>query len=211
MRTSTKIGKLLLATTNAGKAKEIQSYLEDLPIEILTLKEIRIESVHPEEGKTFLENARGKSLFYSLQSRYLTLAEDSGLEVNRLNGAPGVFSARFSGPKATDKKNNQKVLSLMKGVPFPERRARFVCCLVLCQKGKIIKEITGNARGYIAGQEKGTHGFGYDPIFFYPPLNKTFAELPPQEKNKVSHRGRALKKIKAFLNIYFSSQESRLR
>jgi XTP/dITP diphosphohydrolase len=191
---------LVLATTNAGKAREIRTFLKDLPYIILTLKDISCYTIFPEKGKTFLENARNKSLFYSRKSEHLTLAEDSGLEIDHLAGAPGIISARFSGPGATDKKNIKKVLNLMKNVPLPKRNARFVCCMVLSRKGSVIKEITEKVRGRINLFEKGSHGFGYDPVFFYPPLKKTFAELAPEEKNKISHRGRSLKKLKAFLS-----------
>lgn len=194
--------KLLLATTNRGKAKEIQAYLSDLHFEIFTLDDIHLKAIFTEKKKTFAENARDKSLFYSQFWPGLTLAEDSGLEINHLKGAPGFLSARFSSPQSTDEKNIQKVLGLMKGVPWEERKARFVCCIVLSQQGKAIKEIMEHADGLIALNKKGQHGFGYDPIFFYPPLEKTFAELSPEEKNKVSHRGRSLKKLKTFLSDY---------
>lgn len=191
--------RLLLATTNQGKAREIESYLEDLNIEILSLKELEQSGPFSETGTTFDENARGKSLFYSMNWEGLTLAEDSGLEIEALNGEPGVFSARYSGEQATDEKNNQKVLERMKEVPSEKREARFVSCMVLSQKGKIITEIKESVEGVITFEEKGTHGFGYDPLFYYPPLKKTFAELLPEEKNEVSHRGRALKKLKEYL------------
>lgn len=194
--------KLLLATTNQGKAKEIKRYLAELPLEILSLDDLPLKSTFLEKGKTFLENARGKSLFYSQQCEYLILAEDSGLEIKSLDGAPGIFSARFSSPRPTDEKNIQKVLKLMRGVPLEQRKAQFTCYLVLSQKGKIIKEIKGTARGWIGFKKKGNCGFGYDPIFYYSPLQRTFAELEPEEKNQISHRGRALKKLKAFLAQY---------
>ena len=197
--------KLLLATTNQGKAREIKSFLEDLPVIILSLKELDQLNPFSETGRTFDENARGKSLFYSSNWEGITLAEDSGLEIEALNGEPGVLSARYSGEQATDEKNNKKVLDRMKDVPSGERKARFVSCMVLSQKGEVIKEIKESVEGIIAFEEKGTHGFGYDPLFYYPPLKKTFAELPQEEKNKVSHRGRALKKLKAFLLNYQGS------
>jgi len=200
--------KLLLATTNQGKAKEINSYLEELSLEIFALQDLNLKKTFSERSKTFAGNARGKSLFYSEQWEGLTLAEDSGLEIEPLKGAPGVLSARFSGPQATDEKNNQKVLELMKGVPFEQRKARFVSCMVLSQKGKIIKEIRESVGGLIAFKKKGSYGFGYDPLFYYPPLRKTFAELLPEEKNKVSHRGRALKKLKEFLLEYSNPASS---
>jgi len=197
--------RLLLATTNQGKAREIESYLEDLNIEILSLKELGQSEFFSETGTTFDENARGKSLFYSMNWEDLTLAEDSGLEIEALNGEPGVLSARYSGEQATDEKNNQKVLERMKEVPSEKRKARFVSCMVLSQKGNIITEIKESVEGVITFEEKGTHGFGYDPLFYYPPLKKTFAKLQPEEKNKVSHRGRALKKLKEYLLTHLGS------
>jgi XTP/dITP diphosphohydrolase len=197
--------KLLLATTNQGKVREIKNFLEDLTITILSFKDLGQFIPFSETGKTFEDNARGKSLFYSTSWEGLTLAEDSGLEIEALSGEPGVLSARYSGEKATDEKNNQKVLDRMKDVPSEERKARFVSCMVLSQKGEVIKEIKESVEGSIAFEEKGTHGFGYDPLFYYPPLRKTFAELLQEEKNKVSHRGRALKKLKEFLLNYQGS------
>ncbi len=191
--------KLLVATTNLGKAKEIQNFLSSFNFQIFSLSDIQITAAFPEYKHTFIENARGKSLFYSRCWSDLTLAEDSGLEIEHLNGAPGVLSARFSGSQATDENNIQKVLKLMKGVPFEQRKARFVSAVVLSRKGKILTEFQEYAEGFIAPEKKGTHGFGYDPVFYYPPLDKTFAELLPEEKNKVSHRGRALNKLKTFL------------
>ena len=199
--------ELLLATTNQGKIKEIKDYLEDLPLEIVSLQELSPKSIFVEKGKTFLENARGKSLFYSRKHQLLTLAEDSGLEIEHLKGAPGIFSSRFSGPRATDEKNIEKALKLMENVPPDQRRAQFVSCLVLTAEGKTIKEIWERVKGFITSEKKGSHGFGYDPIFFYPPLKKTFAELLPAEKNRVSHRGRALKKLKKFLLLYLEPEK----
>lgn len=197
-------GGLLLATTNAGKIKELESRLKGLPLNSISLRELAITQVFPEKGKTFLENARGKSLFYSQFGKYLTLAEDSGLEVDYLQGAPGVYSSRFAGTNATDETNLQKVLRLLEGVPSKKRKARFVCCMVLSRRGKIIKEIQEHAEGLITFEKKGQGGFGYDPIFFYPPLGKTFAELSRDEKNEVSHRGRALEELLAFLGVYLN-------
>lgn len=196
--------KIILATTNQGKFREIKKYLAGLPVEFLSLQDLGIGEDVEEKGKTFLENSRLKSLACSLNSEFLTLAEDSGLEVASLGGAPGIFSARFSAPRATDEKNIRKVLQLMEGVPWSRRQARFVSCAVLSRKGKILKEVKGQVRGYIAFKKKGNQGFGYDPIFFYSPWKKTFGELAPAEKNKVSHRGRALKKMEAFLITYLN-------
>ncbi|MBN1271998.1 MAG: RdgB/HAM1 family non-canonical purine NTP pyrophosphatase [Candidatus Aminicenantes bacterium] len=193
---------ILVATTNPGKIKEIAQYLKNLPVTFVSLSQLQPKKMYTETGKTFQENARGKSLFYSRLWPGLTLAEDSGLEIDYLGGAPGVFSARFSEPRATDEKNIQKTLALMKNVPENKRSARFVSCLVLSKKGKIITEIQDCIEGVILREKRGKGGFGYDPIFFFPPLGKTFAEIDPKTKNRVSHRGRTLKKLGVFLNQY---------
>lgn len=193
---------IVLATMNPGKAREIRALLGNLPLRIRTLADLAIRISYPEKGTTFEQNALGKSLFYSLKTDYLTLAEDSGLAVNHLAGAPGIYSARFSGPRATDEKNIQKVLRLMKDVPQRERRAQFICRLVLSQRGRMIKKFTGRVGGTIALEKRGRRGFGYDPIFYYHPFRKTFGELSPGQKNRVSHRGRALRRMKDFLKTY---------
>ncbi len=196
------IDTLLLATTNHGKTREIRTYLADLPIEIISLADLNINETFKEKGHSFIENARGKSLFYCQFGDHLTLSEDSGLEIEYLKGAPGVKSARFSGPDATDEKNISKVLGLMDGVPDEKCKAKFVSYMVLSQKLKLIKEILGIVEGCITKQKRGSNGFGYDPIFFHPPSKRTFAELLPEEKNQVSHRGQALKQLKQFLIQY---------
>ncbi len=176
-----------------------------LPLEFLSLATLGIRNEVRETGKTFLENARLKSLAYGLKSGYLTLAEDSGLEVRELGGAPGIYSARYSAPRPTDEKNNRKVLRLMRDMPWDHRQARFVCCLVLSERGSIIKEVRGQVRGRVAFEKKGESGFGYDPIFYYHPYKRTFGELSAEEKNRASHRGRALRKMKAFLESYLKA------
>lgn len=193
---------LLIATTNQGKKREIEADLSALPIQFYSLADLKIFEDFPETGKTFLDNAKGKSLFYSQKWEGLTLGEDSGLEIEYLNNAPGIFSARFSDPDATDEKNNDKVLSLLEQVPDKERTARFVSFMVLSQKEKVIFELEGWVEGIMTRERRGENGFGYDPLFFYPPLNRTFGQLSDKEKNKVSHRGRALIKLKAFLMDY---------
>jgi len=186
---------LLLATSNPGKVREIRRALTGLPVKVLGLGDVPPGPSPRERGLTFLENARAKSLFYSRKWDGLTLAEDSGLEIDALAGAPGVRSARFSSPRPTDEKNNRKALRLLREVPPSRRGARFVCVMVLARKGRVIKEIRGQVRGRIAGAPRGKNGFGYDPLFYYAPLRRTFAELGPEEKNAVSHRGRALRKL----------------
>jgi len=190
---------LLLATTNPGKVREIRRALAGLPVKVAGLSDLPPGPSPRERGSTFLENARAKSLFYSRKWDGLTLAEDSGLEIDALGGAPGVRSARFSSPRPTDAKNNRKTLGLLRDVSASGRGARFVCVMVLARRGQILKEIRGQVRGRIAPAPRGANGFGYDPLFYYPPLRKTFAELGPGQKNAVSHRGRALRKLVRFL------------
>jgi XTP/dITP diphosphohydrolase len=191
--------KLLIATTNPGKAREIRRDLRDLHFEILTLGSVLPGASFRERGKTFLENARAKSVHYSRRSGLLTLAEDSGLEIDALEGAPGVLSARFSRPRPTDARNNVKVLRLLENVPWKARRARFVCMMVLAMDGKVIREFRGEVRGFIGFEPRGRNGFGYDPLFYHPGTGKRFAELSDRGKNEISHRGRALKKLRSFL------------
>ncbi len=174
-------------------------------MDVLSLAEAGIKARAVEKGKTFAANARAKSIFYSQFTSYLTLAEDSGLEVKVLGGAPGVFSARFAGPRATDEKNINKVLGLLKKTPPAKRRARFVCYLCLAERGRLIKCFRGEVRGWITREPKGEEGFGYDPIFFYRPFGCTFGQIPAAEKNQVSHRGRALRRMRAFLEAFLGT------
>jgi XTP/dITP diphosphohydrolase len=191
--------RLLLATRNPGKVREIRRALEGLPLEVVGLAGVLTGPSPRETGRTFAENARAKGLFYSRKWPGWTLAEDSGLEVDRLGGAPGVRSARFSSPHPTDAKNIRKVLRRLGPAPAAERGARFVCVMVLAKGGRIIREFRGAVRGRIAAAPRGESGFGYDPIFYYPRLRRTFAELPSEVKNGISHRGRAVRKLRRFL------------
>lgn len=177
----------------------MQVYLTEFPLSIFSLDTLGSVKTFPETEMTFMANARGKSLYYSRLWKGFTLGEDSGLEIDHLGGAPGVISARFAGPEATDEDNIAKVLHLLRYASPDQRRARFVSCLVLAQQGEILTEITARVEGRITPHKRGEFGFGYDPIFFYPPLAKTFAELPTKEKNKISHRGRALVDLKKYL------------
>lgn len=195
---------LLLATTNTGKVNEMRSFLEDLPIRIYSLKEAGIEPRYQETGQTFLENARGKSLFYSGKWQGYTLGEDSGLIVDALNGEPGVYSARYAGPESNDQDNIRQLLIKLQGIPAGERKARFISCMVLSRQENILHEIKKNVRGRILEKPAGHHGFGYDPVFYYLPLGKTFAQIAPREKNLVSHRGKALRSLKDVLIRHLS-------
>ena len=191
--------RLLLATGNPGKVREIRRALEDLPLEVVGLGDVLSVKPPAERGRTFAENARAKGLYYSRRWPGPVVAEDSGLEVDALGGAPGVRSARFSAPRPSDEKNIRRVLRLLEGVPTAKRRARFVCAMVVVLNGRVIAEFRGEVEGRIASEPRGGSGFGYDPIFYYPPLKKTFAELAGGAKNEISHRGRAVRGLRAFL------------
>ncbi|MCJ7729329.1 MAG: RdgB/HAM1 family non-canonical purine NTP pyrophosphatase [Sedimentisphaerales bacterium] len=209
--------KILLATRNPGKVAEIRAML-DLDVEWTSLSDFSGINEIKEDGETFAENARKKSLGYAKQTGLWTIADDSGLSIDALGGQPGVTSARFSGTKEKnrkllDHKNMAKVLKLLKGVPREngstsspsraksrERTARFVCHLCLASAEKILIETEGRFEGLIAEKEIGKNGFGYDPIFFVPNLNKTVAQLTREEKNAISHRGNAIRKLKPQLD-----------
>jgi XTP/dITP diphosphohydrolase len=195
--------KILVATTNPGKIAEISAML-DFDVEWLGLSDFSSISEIEEDGLTFAKNARKKALGYAKATGLWTIADDSGLVVDALGGDPGVKSARFSGVKdknrrMLDHKNMAKALKLLEGVPKEERTARFVCCLCLASPEKVLAETKGTLEGLIADKEVGENGFGYDPIFFVPHLNKTVAQLTRKEKNAISHRGNAIRELKHFL------------
>ncbi len=152
-----------------------------------------------EDGLTFEENARKKALHYSQYVSGLVFADDSGISVDALGGAPGVHSARFAGPAANDASNNQKLLEELRGVPGRDRSAHYLCVIALAEDGGLVTIVEGRAEGLILDAPHGKGGFGYDPLFFYPPLGKTFAELTPDAKFAVSHRGEAFRKLLEYL------------
>jgi XTP/dITP diphosphohydrolase len=191
--------ELLAATTNKGKLDEIKHLFaqSNIPLKLYSLRDFNIDIESPETGNTFAENAEMKSLFYSSRVPSIYVAgDDSGLAVEALNGAPGVYSARFSGPDAADDKNTAKLLELLKGAD--NRSAKFVTAVCLSKNGETIATFSGEVNGIIIDEKRGTNGFGYDPVFFYPPLKKTFAELTTEEKNRISHRARAFEQLKDF-------------
>ncbi len=195
--------KILVATTNPGKLAELIAMLEGR-VEFINLSALANIREVQEDGKTFAENAQKKALGYAEQSGLWTIADDSGLVVDALGGDPGVMSARFSGRKISDRQlldheNMAKVLNLLEGIPEQKRGARFVCSLCLANAEKVLIETEGTVEGIITEKEIGQNGFGYDPIFFLPRLNKTVAQLTAKEKNAISHRGDALKKLKPLL------------
>jgi XTP/dITP diphosphohydrolase len=189
--------KLLLATTNRGKLGEIFPMLAGLPIEVQTLGDYPPVAPPEETGSTFAENARQKALFYADHVRSLTVAEDSGLEIDRLGGRPGVHSARFGGDTTYPEKFTL-IEEELRHVPAEDRTARFVCALAVAEGGRIVFEARGTVEGLIAAEPRGTGGFGYDPIFYYPPFGGTLAEAGDR-KSSVSHRAKAFRQLRAFL------------
>jgi XTP/dITP diphosphohydrolase len=189
--------KLYCATTNRGKLKEFQTAFEDLfLVEALP----GLASIAPceETGATFEENAIQKALYYSKHTGQYLFVDDSGLAVDALGGAPGVYSARFAGPNATDAANNQLLLDRMSGVS--DRAARFVCVVALAQSGRLLRTFRGQVEGRLTNAPQGTGGFGYDPLFFYEPFGCTFGEAPLGRKMEVSHRAKALQAMREYLN-----------
>ncbi len=201
--------ELVIATSNLGKAREIKEALRNLELLIKTLKDFPSLPPPEETGKTFFENALIKAKYYARKLKKICLADDSGLEVEALNGAPGIYSSRFAGEEGNDKKNIQKLLKLLEKVPLEKRKARFVCVMVVASpEGDYIKA-EGIWEGLIGFEPKGNLGFGYDPIFLVPEYNyqKTAAELSLEIKNKLSHRGKALENLKKFLFDFLKKHE----
>lgn len=191
--------KLLIATNNAGKLREYMDLLGDLPVQLTTPQQEGIELEVEENGSTFAENALLKARAYCTASRLPTLADDSGLEVDALGGAPGIYSARYAGSNATDRQRYEKLLAELRGIPPAERTARFRCVIALVLPDGTEEITEGECEGVIIDTPRGEHGFGYDPVFYMPALGKTMAELPPELKNRVSHRARALMRMKPIL------------
>ncbi len=191
--------RLLIATLNRNKLNEYRELLAGLPFELVTLDDVGIREDVEENGTTFAENARIKANEYSRQSGLLTLADDSGLEVDALGGEPGVRSKRYAGENASDADRIVYLLDKLRDVPRGNRRARFRCAIAIAgPRGKVL-EADGTCEGEIIFEPRGTHGFGYDPIFYFPDLGATLAELPMEKKNQVSHRARAAQAIKKML------------
>mgnify|MGYP001614984960 CR=1 FL=1 len=218
--------ELIIATTNPGKLREIREFLKDLDLKITSLSDYPGAPKVEEDGKNFAQNALKKAATIALYTGKLTLGEDSGLEVKALGNAPGIYSARFSGAGATDKKNNAKLLRVLRGVPLRKRQARYRCFAALVD-GKpacpvdaerdllgrtgrgVIDVVNGSCAGLIALRGRGNNGFGYDPLFFLPRYNKTFGELDPAIKARTSHRARALSKVKKVLSKYCKTIDHR--
>ncbi len=190
---------LLLATRNPGKKREMQDLLRGTrpALRLVSLSDVGVQDDVEESGTTFRENARLKANFYSRLTGLDTLGDDSGLEVMALENRPGVFSARYAGAGANDDQRIAKLLAELQGCA--DRRARFVSAVCLSRAGRPLASFLGLVRGEILYEKKGEHGFGYDPLFYYSPLKKTFAELTLDEKNGISHRARAMRRVMAFI------------
>lgn len=194
--------RIVLASNNTHKINEIKQMLKDMPIGISSLKDENINIDVVEDGKTFEENAKKKAseIVEFLKERgdkdFIVMADDSGLEVDYLKGEPGIHSARYSGKHGNDKENNEKLLENLKGVTKDNRGAKFICQIVLMDSDEKCLSVKGEVKGLILEELSEAGGFGYDPLFYYEPLKKSFSELAPEAKNKVSHRGIALSKLK---------------
>ncbi len=192
--------KLLVATHNRGKIAEFADMLQDMEIAWLSLDDVGIAQDVPETGQTFAENARLKAQAYASMTRLLTLADDSGLEVDALGGAPGVYTARYGGPGLTHEQRYRLLLQNLAGVPWENRRARFRCAIALAgPDGVLLAEADGVCEGYIAWEPAGDGGFGYDPVFYLPEYGQTMAQVGSAIKHQISHRARALHAIEEWL------------
>ncbi len=191
--------KLLLATSNPGKIREYRFLLDGLGYQITTLAKEGIVKAVIESGSNYEQNARLKALAYAKLSQLTALADDSGLEVDALNGEPGIKSARFAGESATDVEKVNLLLARLKNTPWEKRTARFKCVIAIASPGGYAKFCYGECHGMIALEATGRNGFGYDPIFFFPEMGKTMAELPFEIKNQVSHRAQASQKARQVL------------
>jgi XTP/dITP diphosphohydrolase len=191
--------RLIVATTNQGKLREINARLENTPFEVEGLDAHPEWKTAVEDGTTFAQNARKKAEAIAAQSGQMCLADDSGLVVDALNGRPGVHSARFAHPEATDAENNAYLLECLQGIPASERSAAFMCVMALCRPDGECHEFEGKLSGVILDTPAGSGGFGYDPLFWLPEKGRSLAQLGIEEKNRISHRGQALTQVLDFL------------
>lgn len=200
--------QILLASRNKQKLRELAACLTELDATLFTLDEVSNAPVVEEDGSTFEENAVKKATEIARATGMLTVADDSGLVVDALGGAPGIRSSRYAGENATDKENNEKLLREMSEVPEAMRGARFVCAAAVADAEGLIGVVEGSCEGTIGFEEKGKHGFGYDPLFVRTDYNKTFAELAPDVKNRISHRFRAMEKAAILIERHLAEKES---
>ncbi|MFH1776930.1 MAG: XTP/dITP diphosphatase [Candidatus Omnitrophota bacterium] len=198
--------EIIIATQNPKKAKELKELLTELEVTVTTLKDYDLNFHIVEDGKTLKGNAIKKAVTCARYVNKLTIADDSGLIVKKLGGKPGIFSSRFAGEQGNDRKNITKLLRLMQGFKGKEREACFVCFIAIAVPEGVIKIVSGTCRGVISQKRRGRGGFGYDPVFYLSKFKKTFAELAPEVKNKISHRGKALSKAKKELKIILDNK-----
>ncbi|MGR3179229.1 MAG: XTP/dITP diphosphatase [Candidatus Anammoxibacter sp.] len=196
--------KILIGSTNEKKREEITNIINDLPVQFSLLNDFNNVPVIVEDGTTFKDNAIKKAVGFARWQKTLAIADDSGLEVCALDNRPGVFSARYAGEGATDEMRITKLLAEMQSVPENERIARFKCAIALANPQDVLFVVEAECSGIITREPRGSNGFGYDPLFFFPDSGKTFAEMTPEEKNKISHRSRALTIFKEKLKAMFS-------
>jgi len=197
--------QILLATSNRGKMREIREMTAGTPLGWVSLDEFPDVPVAAETADSFAENARQKALYYARATRLYTLADDSGLEVDALGGAPGVRSARYAGAESDDAANNRRLITELAAIPLADRTARFRCAMAFARPGEVLIETAGSVEGVIIDRARGHNGFGYDPHFVLPLLDRTLAELPPAEKSMYSHRGQALREMLAHIELLFRS------
>lgn len=193
---------LVVATKNDKKLHELRRYLKTIKADVVSLKEFPKAPKIIENKRTFKENAAKKAIAVSSFVNGLAIADDSGICVKALGGAPGIKSARFAGSAKDNKANNRKMLRLLSAVPLSRRQAKFVCAVAIADNGRLVKLIEEDCKGLIAFEEKGRHGFGYDPLFLIPKYGKTFGQLGLKVKDRMSHRSKALKKAREFLRKY---------
>ena len=198
--------QLLVATRNKKKLSEIKEILKGINLDLLCIGNYKNAPQVLENGKSFKENAVKKAVKLACFTSKLCLGEDSGLCVDALDGAPGIYSARFSGRDKSDLKNNLKLLGLLKDLPLKKRKARYVCAVALADKSGLLGVVEGSCSGLIALEPKGNAGFGYDPLFYIPKYKKTFAQLGEKIKHKMSHRYYALKKARIIIEKYIEKQ-----
>jgi len=191
--------RLVIATTNRGKLREIETLLDGITFDLVTLGDWPEVATPEETGRMFADNARLKALYYARHKGELTVAEDSGLEIDELGGAPGVESARFGGARSSYPEKFALIYDALRAKKVAGSTARFVCALAMARGGDVLFETRGTVEGTIAPEAKGSGGFGYDPIFFYPPFECTLAEATPEQKSTVSHRGEAFRKLRTYL------------
>ncbi len=197
--------QIVIATRNLGKMQEISAILKSSQIKFLSLLDFPQFPEIIEDGTTFAENAQKKAIVISRLTGLLAIADDSGLCVEALQGKPGIFSSRFAGDNATDRQRCQKLLCLLQGIPLAQRKATFVCAIAIASPQGQVQIVEGKCQGLISISPRGNFGFGFDPIFLLPKLGKTMAEISPAEKNRISHRARALRKLKKFLPDFLTS------